>query len=60
MVRSHGQEAGVVALLLLPHTSSRTLRSVHEAWAAALHMVAELLWHLIQLPITATTEECDP
>ena len=60
VVRSYGQEAGVEALLLLPHTSSRTLRPVHEAWAAALHMVGEVLWHLIQLPITAATVECDP
>ena len=60
VVHSHGHEAGVEALLLFPHTSSRTLRPVHEAWAAALHMLGEVMWHLIQLPITATTEECDP
>ena len=60
VVCSHGQEVGVVALLLLPHTSSRTLRPVHESWVAALHMVGEVLRCLIQLPITAATEECDP
>ena len=60
VVCSHGQEAGVEVLLLLPHTLLRTLRPVHEAWAAALHMVGEVLRHLIQLPITAATEECDP
>ena len=60
MVRSRGQEAGVVALLLLPHTSSRTLWPVHEAWVAALHMVGGVLRHLVQLPITTATEECDP
>ena len=60
MVRSREQEAGVVALLLLPHTSSRTLWPVHEAWAAALHMLGEVLWHLVQFAIAASTEECDP
>ena len=60
VVSSHGQEVGVVALLLRPHTPSRTLQPIHEAWAAALHMVGEVLQHLIQLPITAATEECDP
>ena len=59
-VCSHGQEAGVVALLLLPHTSSRTLRPVHEAWAAALHMLGEVLWQLVQFAIATSTEECDP
>ena len=59
MVCSHGQEVGVVALLLLPHTSSRTRRSVHEAWVAALHMLGEVLWHLVQFAIAASTEECD-
>ena len=58
MVCSRGQEAEVEALLLLPHTSSRTLRPVHEAWAAALHMLGEVLRCLVQLPIAATTEEC--
>ena len=60
MVHSHEQEVGVVALLLLPHTSSRTLRPVHEARAAALHMLGEVLWHLVQFAIAASTEECDP
>ena len=59
MIFSYNQ-MGVVALLLLPHTLSRTLQPIHEAWAAALHMLGEVLWHLIQLPITAATEECDP
>ena len=31
---------------------------VHDAWLATLHMVAEVLWHLIQFAITASTEEC--
>ena len=60
MVSSCDQEAGVVALLLLPPTSSRTLQPIHEAGVAALHMVGEVLRCLIQLPITAATEECDP
>ena len=60
MVSSCGQEAGVVALLLPPHTLSRTLQPVHKAWVAALHMVKEVLRRLVQLPITAATEECDP
>ena len=54
------QEVGAVALLLVPPTSSRTLRPVQEAWAAALHMVGEVLWHLVQLAIAAATEECYP
>ena len=55
-----GQEAGAVALLLFPPTSSRTLRPFHEAWAAALHMVEEVLWCLVQLAVAATTEEGYP
>ena len=55
-----GQEAGAVALLLFPPTSPRTLQPVHEAWAAALHMVGEVLQHLVQLAIAAATEECYP
>ena len=55
-----GQEAGVVASLLLPHTSLRTLRPIHKAWAAALHMLGEVLWCLVQFAIAASTEECDP
>ena len=55
-----GQEAGVVALLLFSPTSLRTLRPVHEAWAAALHMVGEVLRHLVQLAVAAATEECYP
>ena len=60
VVRSHEQEVGVVALLLLPHSSLRTLQPVHEAWVAALHMLGEVLWHLVQFAIAASTEECDP
>ena len=54
------REVGVVALLLLPHTPPRTLRPVHEARGAALHMLEEVLWHLVQFAIAAPTEECDP
>ena len=60
LVHSHGHEARVEALLLPPHTSSRTLRTVHEAWAATLHMLGEVLWCLVQFAIAAPTEECDP
>ena len=60
MVRSRGHEARVEALLLLPHTSSRTLWPVHEAWVAALHMLGEVPWCLIQFAIAASAEECDP
>ena len=60
MVHSREQEVGGVALLLLPHTSSRTLRPVHEARAAALHMLGEVLWCLVQFAIAASAEECDP
>ena len=59
-VRFCGQEAGAVVLLLSPHTSSRALRPVHEAWAAALHMVREVLQRLVQLAVAAATEECYP
>ena len=57
---SREQEVGVVALLLLPHTSSSTLQPVHEARVAALHMLGEVLWHLVQFAIAASAEECDP
>ena len=50
----------MVALLLIPPTSSRTLQPVHDAWAAALRMVEEMLWHLVKLAIAATTEEGYP
>ena len=36
---SRGQEVGVVASLLLPHTPPRTLRPVHETRGASLHML---------------------
>ena len=53
-------EVGVVASLLLPHTPPRTLRPVHETRGASLHMLGEVLWHLVQFGITSSTEECDP
>ena len=59
-VSSLEQEVGVVALLLLPHTPSRTFWSVHEARATALHMLGEVLWHLVQFATVTSTEECDP
>ena len=49
----------MVDLLLLPHTPSRTLQPVHEERVAALHMLGEVLWHLVQFAIAASTEECD-
>ena len=55
-----GQEAGAVNTLLIPPTLPGTLRPVHEAWAAALHMVREILWHFVQLAIAAATEEGYP
>ena len=57
---SREQEVGVVALLLLPHTLLRTLRPVHEARGAALHMLGEVLWCLVQFAIAASAEEHDP
>ena len=57
---SREREVGVVALLLLPHTPPRTLRPVHETRGASLHMLGEVLWHLIQFGVTSPTEECDP
>ena len=57
---SREQKVGVVALLLLPHTPSRALRPVHEARGAALHMLGEVLWHLVQFGVAVSTEECDP
>ena len=57
---SREREVGVVASLLLPHTPPRTLQPVHEARGAALHMLGEVLWCLVQFAIAASTEECDP
>ena len=50
----------MVASLLLPHTPPRTLWPVHETRGAGLHMLGEVLWHLVQFGITASIEECDP
>ena len=49
-----------VASLLTPPTSSRTLRPVHDAWAAGLHMVEEMLQCLVELAVAAATEEGYP
>ena len=57
---SREREVGVVASLLLPHTPPRTLRLVHETRGASLHMLGEVLWHLVQFGVTSPTEECDP
>ena len=56
---SHEREVGVVDSLLLPHTPPRTLWPVHATRGANLHMLGEVLWHLIQFGITSPTEECD-
>ena len=50
----------MVALLLLPHTLPRTLQPVHETRGTSLHVLGEVLWHLVQFGITSSTEECDP
>ena len=55
-----GQEAVAVASLLTPPTLLRTLQPVHDAWAAGLHMVEEMLQCLIELAVAATTEEGYP
>ena len=55
-----GQEAVAVASLLTLSTSSRTLRPAHDAWAAGLHMVEEMLRCLVELAVAATTEEGYP
>ena len=47
-------------MLLIPPTSSRTLRPIHDAWATARHMVGEVLWCLVKLAIAAATEEGYP
>ena len=57
---SHEREVGVVASLLLPHTPPRTFWPVHETREASLHVLGEVLWHLVQFGITSSTEECDP
>ena len=49
-----------VASLLTPPTSSRTLQPVHDAWAAGVHMVEEMLWRLVELAVAAATEEGYP
>ena len=55
-----GQEAVAVASLLTLPTSSRTLWPVHDAGAAGLHMVEEMLQCLVELAVAATTEEGYP
>ena len=50
----------MVALLFIPPTSSRTLQPVHNVWAAALHMVREMLRCLVKLAVAATIEEGYP
>ena len=55
-----GQEAVAVASLLTLPTSSRTLWPAHDAWAAGLHMVDEMLRCLVELAVAATTEEGYP
>ena len=55
-----GQEAVAVASLLTPPTLSRTLQPVHDAWAAGLHMVEEMLRHLVEFAVAATREEGYP
>ena len=47
-------------VLFLPHTSPRTLWPTHEAGTAALHVLGEVLWCLVQLAVAASTEEGDP
>ena len=53
-------EVEVVASLLLPHTPPRTLWPVHETGGTTLHMLVEVLWHLVQLGVAPSTEERDP
>ena len=55
-----GQEAVAVASLLTLPTSSRTLWPTHDAWAAGIHMVEEMLRRLVELAVAATTEEGYP
>ena len=55
-----GQEVAAVASLLTLPTLSGTLWPVHDAWAAGLHMVEEMLQHLVELAVAATTEEGYP
>ena len=59
-IGSRKQEVGVVASLLLPHTLLRTLWPVHETRGTSLHMLGEVLWHLVQFGVTPSTEERDP
>ena len=55
-----GQEVVAVASLLTLPTSSRTLRPAHDAWAAGLHMVEEMLQCFVEFAVAATTEEGYP
>ena len=50
----------MVASLLFPHTPPRTLWPVHETGGTTLHMLGEVLWCLVQLGVTPSTEERDP
>ena len=58
--RGGRQEAVAVASLFALSTSLRTLRPTHDAWVAGLYMVKEMLWHLIQFVVAASTEEGYP
>ena len=58
-----GQEAIAVASLLTFSTSLRTrllLWSAHDARATGLHVTGEMLRHLVEFPVAATTEEGYP
>ena len=57
---SCGQEGGVVASLLPPHTPPRTLRPVHETRGTSLHMLGEVLWHLVQFGVTSPQRNVIP
>ena len=52
-----------VASLLTLSTSPRTrflFWSAHDAQATGLHVIEEMLWHLVELAVAATTEEGHP
>ena len=61
-----GQEAVAVASLFAISTFSRThvffllFLSLHDAWVTVLHVIEQVLWHLVELAIAASTEEGYP
>ena len=49
-----------MASLLTLSTSLRAhllFRPIHDAWATGLHVIEDVLWHLVKLAVATATEE---